>query len=182
MLQSALEQASGSPLTRKDYSEPVGAARASVRLSCRLIRGLQFGFVPAPASNSFRVPLFPLGSFHCPVSSLTQAALDSQQKLVIANRRGVSPTAAIRYREMGHGPGLDLRAHLLAAIADHSCPAEMRHTTAVTAPWHAICRRQRPSKQKGPHILALIHDAPVGLRGGEVDRNALHVERREHLV
>jgi hypothetical protein len=35
---------------------------------------------------------------------VTKAALDSQQKLVIANRLVASPTAAIRYRELGQAP------------------------------------------------------------------------------
>src|SRR5215831_19178293 len=171
--------AEGQP-RRLSGAEP--AARVSGWCWCRSFCGLQFLFVLCQSAYHVGMPFLPLRCLQGPMICVTKAALDSQQKLVIANRLVASPTAAIRYRELGHGSGLDLCAHLLTPIADHLRPAKIRYPPAVTTPRHAIGWRQRPAQQEGPHIVALIDDAPVGLRGGQVDRNALHVERREHLV
>src|SRR5215472_3063263 len=177
MLESALEQAAGSPWTPEGNSEPVGvepAARASGWCSCRSFRGLQFLVVLGPSSCPVGVPLLPLGCLYYSMICVTKAALDSQQQLVIANSRRPGTTAALRYREMGHGSILDLRPHLLAAIADHLRPAKIRYPPAVTTPRHALGRRQRPAQQEGPHIIVLVDVAPFGLRGRQTGRYTLH--------
>src|SRR5262249_50341025 len=65
-----------------------------------------------------------------PMICVTKAALDSQHQLVIADRPGATPTAAIRNEEMGHRASLDLRAQLLTSGADLVRPAGQRYNAA----------------------------------------------------
>src|SRR5215471_14060834 len=93
------------------------AARASGWCSCRSFRGLQFLVVLGPSSCPVGALLLPLGCLQGAVIGVTQPSLGRKQQLVIANRWGAGPPSALRYRKMGKGAGLDLRAHLLAAMA-----------------------------------------------------------------